>query len=127
MLESIGKKFIHCFVIASIVFGCSVQAATPSFQEDLDDFEEITQLVTTPPAVQFDPNSISWHNKELTQLLASSFGVADDLEQLSIHTVHIPYVSPSKESFHTFNLEVFHSYLIRSHLPRAPPLASINL
>ena len=82
MLESIGKKFIHSFVIASIFFGCSVQAATPSFQEDLDDFEEVRHVADGNSVTPFfEPLVILWQNENLAQTVTSSRGVTDDFEK----------------------------------------------
>jgi len=84
MLELIRQKFIHCFVAASIIFGCSVQAATPSFKEDLDDFEEMHYVDQDGLlALHAEPLVILWQNEDLAQALICSCGVTDDLEQYS--------------------------------------------
>ena len=121
MLEFIGKKFVHCFVIASVIFGCSVQAATPSFQEDLDDFEEISQTVTVVPVTLFHPVSISWHNEDLSRMLTSSHTVSDDLEQFSVLISKVEFIVNSKYALITTITEGFQNPLEGLHLARAPP------
>ena len=121
MLEFIGKKFVHCFVIASVIFGCSVQAATPSFKEDLDDFEEISQTVTVVPVTLFHPVSISWHNEDLSRMLTSSHTVSDDLEQFSVLISKVEFIVNSKYALITTITEGFQNPLEGLHLARAPP------
>ena len=122
MLELIGKKFIHCFVIASIVFGCSVQAATPSFQEDLDDFEEIHHVAdgnsTTPI---FEPLVIVWQNEDLSQTVTSSHGVTDDFEKYSVQANVVTCIDFLKYALHTIQAEFFERQLLGFHQARAPP------
>ncbi len=85
MLGFIKKKLAHCFVIASIIFGCSVQAATPSFKEDLDDFEEIHFIDQTAAiSTQFEPLVILWQNEDLAQTLTVSNTFADDIDLFNI-------------------------------------------
>lgn len=122
MLESIGKKFIHCFVIASIVFGCSVQAATPSFQEDLDDFEEIHHVADGNSAIPiFEPLVILWQNEDLAQTVTSSHGVTDDFEKYVIQADAATCIDFLKYVRHTVQAEYFEQQLLRSHQARAPP------
>ncbi len=85
MLVFIRKKLAHCFVIASIIFGCSVQAATPSFKEDLDDFDEM-YFVDQVAALgsQFEPLIILWQNEDLAQTLLISNSFTDDVELFNI-------------------------------------------
>lgn len=123
MLESIGKKFIHCFVIASIVFGCSVQAATPSFQEDLDDFEELQSIAdgnSFTPA--FEPLAILWQNEDLSQTVASSHGVADDFEKYIVQAGAISLLNfleySLKSSYIADHQQIFSVF----HQARAPPV-----
>jgi len=121
MLEFISKKFVHCFVIASVIFGCSVQAATPSFKEDLDDFEEISQTVTVVPVTLFHPVSISWHNEDLSRTITSSHTVSDDLEQFSVLISKVEFIVNSKYALITTITEGFQNPLEGLHLARAPP------
>ncbi len=122
MLESISKKFIHCFVIASIVFGCSVQAATPSFQEDLDDFEEI-HLVADGNSVtlNFEPLVILWQNEDLAQTITSSHGVTDDFEKHIIQVNIATCIVFLKYALHTAQAGYFEQPLLGFHQARAPP------
>ena len=122
MLEFIGKKFVHCFVIASIVFGCSVQAATPSFQEDLDDFDEISQAIIVAPATLFHPTSISWHNEDLEKTLIASYGVSDDFEEYLIQTYRLHFEVVANYAFNSFEVKWLSLNLIGSHQARAPPV-----
>jgi len=121
----IRQKLVHCAVIASIVFGCSVQAATPSFQEDLDDFEEI-QLVDQTIVVteRIEPLIILWQNEDLAQTLIVTNTFADDIELITISL-------GDRSSFLTTTLDLYsyHSDFIRAgHIwsgqVRAPPYFS---
>ncbi len=121
----IRQKLVHCAVIASIVFGCSVQAATPSFQEDLDDFEEI-QLVDQTIVVteRIEPLIILWQNEDLAQTLIVTNTFADDIELITISL-------GDRSSFLTVTLDLYsyHSDVIRAgHIwsgqARAPPYFS---
>ena len=121
----IRQKLVHCAVIASIVFGCSVQAATPSFQEDLDDFEEI-QLVDQTIVVteRIEPLIILWQNEDLAQTLIITSTFADDIELITISL-------GDRSSFLTITLDLYsyHSDFIRaghiwSDQARAPPYLS---
>ena len=121
----IRQKLVHCAVIASIVFGCSVQAATPSFQEDLDDFEEI-QLVDQTIVVteRIEPLIILWHNEDLAETLIVTNTFADDIELITISL-------GDRSSFLTVTLDLYsyHSDFIRAgHIwsgqARAPPYLS---
>ena len=125
MFHLIRQKLVHCAVIASVIFGCSVQAATPSFQEDLDDFEEI-QLVdqTLVVAERFEPLIILWHNEDLAQTLIATNTLADDIELITISL-------GNRSSFLTVHLNLYSHYsdFIRSgHIwsgqARAPPYFS---
>jgi hypothetical protein len=118
----IRQKLVHCAVIASIVFGCSVQAATPSFQEDLDDFEEI-QLVDQTIVVteRIEPLIILWQNEDLAETLIVTNTFADDIELITISL-------GDRSSFLTITLDLYsyHSDFIRAgHIwsgqARAPP------
>lgn len=106
----IRQKLVHCAVIASIIFGCSVQAATPSFQEDLDDFEEI-QLVDQTIVVteRIEPLIILWHNEDLAQTLIVTNTLADDIELITISL-------GDRSSFLTITLDLYsyHSDFIRA-------------
>ena len=122
MLESISKKFIHCFVIASIVFGCSVQAATPSFQEDLDDFEEIHHVADGNSVTSiFEPLVILWQNEDLAQTVTSSHGVADDFEKHIIQANAATCIDFLKYALHAVQAEYFEQQFLRLHQARAPP------
>jgi len=121
----IRQKLVHCAVIASIVFGCSVQAATPSFQEDLDDFEEI-QLVDQTIVVteRIEPLIILWQNEDLAETLIVTNTFADDIELITISL-------GDRSSFLTVTLDLYsyHSDFIRAgHIwsgqERAPPYLS---
>jgi hypothetical protein len=121
----IRQKLVHCAVIASIVFGCSVQAATPSFQEDLDDFEEI-QLVDQTIVVteRIEPLIILWQNEDLAETLIVTNTFADDIELITISL-------GDRSSFLTTTLDLYsyHSDFIRAgHIwsgqVRAPPYFS---
>jgi hypothetical protein len=112
-------------VIASIVFGCSVQAATPSFQEDLDDFEEI-QLVDQTIVVteRIEPLIILWQNEDLAETLIVTNTFVDDIELITISL-------GDRSSFLTVTLDLYsyHSDFIRAgHIwsgqERAPPYLS---
>lgn len=123
MLEFIGKKLIHCFVIASIVFGCSVQAATPSFQEDLNDFEELLTLEESnyaSPVIQ--PLVILWQNEDLAQTVTSSHGTADDFEKHFIQPNAAICIDFLKYALHVVRTAYFEQQLLRFHQARAPPL-----
>ncbi len=106
----IRQKLVHCAVIASIIFGCSVQAATPSFQEDLDDFEEI-QLVDQTIVVteRIEPLIILWQNEDLAQTLIVTNTFADDIELITISL-------GDRSSFLTITLDLYsyHSDFIRA-------------
>jgi len=121
----IRQKLVHCAVIASIVFGCSVQAATPSFQEDLDDFEEI-QLVDQTIVVteRIEPLIILWQNEDLAETLIVTNTFADDIELITISL-------GDRSSFLIITLDLYsyHSDFIRAgHIwsgqARAPPYLS---
>ncbi len=119
------QKLIHCAVIASVIFGCSVLAASPSFQEDLDDFEEIHFVDLTFIAVEgVEPLNILWHNEDLAQTLIVTNTLADDIELITI-------LLGNRSSFLTVPLNLFSHYsdFIRadpswSCQARAPPLFS---
>ncbi|MEY3892088.1 MAG: hypothetical protein RLZZ145_120 [Pseudomonadota bacterium] len=122
MLESIGKKFIHSFVIASIIFGCSVQAATPSFQEDLDDFEEIHHVADGNTVVPyFEPLVILWQNEDLAQTVTSSHGVSDDFEKYVGQANAATCIDFLKYALHTVQAAFFEQHLLGFHQARAPP------
>ena len=122
MLESIGKKFIHCFVIVSIVFGCSVQAATPSFQEDLDDFEEIHHVADgNSISPIFEPLVILWQNEDLAQTVTSSHGTTDDFEKYVIQANAATCINFLKYALHTVQAAFFEQNLLGFHQARAPP------
>jgi hypothetical protein len=122
MLESIGKKFIHTFVIASIVFGCSVQAATPSFQEDLDDFEEVRHVADGNSITPiFEPPLILWQNENLAQTVTSSHGTTDDFEKYVIQASAATCIDFLKYALHTVQAAFFEQHLLGFHQARAPP------
>jgi hypothetical protein len=122
MLESIGKKFIHTFVIASIVFGCSVQAATPSFQEDLDDFEEVRHVADGNSITPiFEPPLILWQNENLAQTVTSSHGTTDDFEKYVIQANAATCINFLKYALHSVQAEYFEKHLLGFHQARAPP------
>lgn len=122
MLESIGKKFIHCFVIASIVFGCSVQAATPSFQEDLDDFEEVRHVADGNSITPiFEPPLILWQNENLAQTFTSSHGTTDDFEKYVIQANAATCINFLKYALHSVQAEYFEQHLLGFHQAQAPP------
>ncbi len=122
MLEFISKKFVHCFVIASVIFGCSVQAATPSFKEDLDDFEEIyLDSGNYSPILVADPVAIFWQNEDLSRTVTTSYTVSDDLEQYSVLISKVEFVVHSKYSLISKITEGFQNPLEGLHLARAPP------
>jgi hypothetical protein len=119
------QKLIHCAVIASVIFGCSVQAATPSFQEDLDDFEEI-QLVdqTLVVAERFEPLNILWHNEDLAQTLIVTNTLVDDIELINIslgRSIHFLFASVDFNYYFSSLLRVDPSCSCQA---RAPPLFS---
>ncbi|NDE43778.1 MAG: hypothetical protein EB073_05720, partial [Burkholderiaceae bacterium] len=121
MLESIGKKFIHSFVIASIIFGCSVQAATPSFQEDLDDFEEIQHVADGNSITPiFEPPLILWQNENLAQTVTSSHGVTDDFEKHVVQANAATCIDFLKYALHTVQAAFFEQHLLGFHQARAP-------
>lgn len=122
MLELFGKKLIHCFVIASIVFGCSVQAATPSFQEDLDDFEEIHHVADgNSVTLTFQPLVILWQNEDLSQTVSSSHGTADDFEKHLIQANAAVCIDFLKYVLHAVRATYFEQKLLDFHQARAPP------
>ena len=122
MLESIGKKFIHSFVIASIIFGCSVQAATPSFQEDLDDFEEIQHVADGNSITPiFESPLILWQNENLAQTFTSSHGVTDDFEKHVVQANAATCIDFLKYALHTVQAAFFEQHLLGFHQARAPP------
>ena len=122
MLEFIRKKLVHTFVIASIIFGCSVQAATPSFKEDLDDFEEMHYVHQEGLSVlQAEPLVILWQNEDLAQALICSCGATDDLEQYSPVISHIHFVLTLSIRPHFFSHRGLPKHPIGLSQARAPP------
>lgn len=125
MLVFIRKKLAHCFVIASIIFGCSVQAATPSFKEDLDDFEEIHFIdQTAAVGTQFEPPVILWQNEDLAHILLVSNTLADDIELFSIklgNSFSFP-INPS--ALISWNIEFIQAANVGLKQARAPPFFS---
>ncbi|CAN1510649.1 hypothetical protein MCEREM21_00810 [Burkholderiaceae bacterium] len=125
MLGFIKKKLAHCFVIASIIFGCSVQAATPSFKEDLDDFEEIHFIDQTAAiSTQFEPLVILWQNEDLAQTLTVSNTFADDIELFNIKLGNSFsfLINPSALLF--WNTEFIQATKVGLKQARAPPFFS---
>jgi hypothetical protein len=125
MFRLIRHTLVHCAVIASIIFGCSVQAATPSFQEDLDDFEEV-QLVDQILVVaeRFEPLIILWQNEDLAQTLIVSNTLVDDIELINISLGH-----PNSFLISPIDLNYYFLSFLRAHpswscQARAPPLFS---
>lgn len=122
MLQFLGKKFTHFFVMASIFFGCSVQAATPAFQEDLDDFGEIHYGVTESLVVpELKPLAILWQNENLSQTLTSSFKSVDDTEQVLYQPDRIQFVALHKYTLFTSLQSALEKQLLGLHQARAPP------
>jgi hypothetical protein len=122
MLEFISKKFVHCLVTASVIFGCSVQAATPSFKEDLDDFEEMYfDAGDYAPILVADPVAIFLQNEDLSRTLTSSYSVTDDLEQYSVLISKVEFIVQTKYSLITTVAKGFRNPLEGLHLARAPP------
>ncbi|BEI37017.1 MULTISPECIES: hypothetical protein [unclassified Polynucleobacter] len=123
MLQYIGKRFVHCFVIASIIFGCSVQAATPSFKEDLDDFEEIYLLSNqhSAPAV-LDAPVILWQNEDLSQTVLTAHGAVDDFEKLILKTNPAFILQHLEYSLCSVRPVLFERQTPNFHQARAPPI-----
>ena len=119
------QKLIHCAVIASVIFGCSVQAATPSFQEDLDDFEEV-QLVDQILVVaeRFEPLIILWQNEDLAQTLIVSNTLVDDIELINISLGHPNSFLISPIDLNYYFLSFLRADPSWSCQARAPPLFS---
>ena len=125
MLVFIKKKLAHCFVIASIIFGCSVQAATPSFKEDLDDFDEI-HLVDQAATVgtQFEPPVILWQNEDLAQTLLASNTLADDIELFNINLGNSFSFLINPSALLSWNTECIQATKVELKQARAPPFFS---
>ena len=125
MLVFIKKKLAHCFVIASIIFGCSVQAATPSFKEDLDDFDEI-HLVDQAAIVgtQFEPPVILWQNEDLAQTLLASNTLADDIELFNINLGNSFSFLINPSALLSWNTECIQATKVELKQARAPPFFS---
>ncbi len=125
MLVFIKKKLAHCFVIASIIFGCSVQAATPSFKEDLDDFEEIHFIDKTAAiATQFEQLVILWQNEDLAQTLIVSNSSADDIELFSIKFGNSFSFLINPSALLSWNTECIQANKVGLKQARAPPFFS---
>lgn len=125
MLVFIKNKLAHCFVIASIIFGCSVQAATPSFKEDLDDFDEI-HLVDQAAIVgtQFEPPVILWQNEDLAQTLLASNTLADDIELFNINLGNSFSFLINPSALLSWNTECIQATKVELKQARAPPFFS---
>jgi len=122
MLESIGKKFIHSFVIASIIFGCSVKDANNLFKEDIDDFEEIQHVADGNSITPiFEPPLILWQNENLAQTVTSSHGVTDDFEKHVVQANAATCIDFLKYALHTVQAAFFEQHLLGFHQARAPP------
>ncbi len=125
MLGFIKKKLAHCFVIASIIFGCSVQAATPSFKEDLDDFEEIHFIDQTAAiSTQFEPLVILWQNEDLAQTLTVSNTFADDIELFNIKLGNSFSFLINPSALLSWNTEFIQVTKVGLKQARAPPFFS---
>ncbi len=125
MLVFIRKKLAHCFVIASIIFGCSVQAATPSFKEDLDDFEEIHFIDQTAAiSTQFEPLVILWQNEDLAQTLTVSNTFADDIELFNIKLGNSFSFLINPSALLSWNAECIQATKVGLKQARAPPFFS---
>lgn len=123
MLDYLSKKFVHCFVIASIIFGCSVQAATPSFQEDLDDFEEL-HLIADGNSVApiIEPLVILWQNEDLSQTVTSAHGIADDFEKYVSQANAALLIDCLKYSHYSDTSSFYPLQFLAFHQARAPPV-----
>ncbi len=125
MLGFIKKKLAHCFVIASIIFGCSVQAATPSFKEDLDDFEEIHFIDQTAAiSTQFEPLVILWQNEDLAQTLTVSNTFADDIELFNFNLGNSFSFLINPSTLLSWNTECIQATKVGLKQARAPPFFS---
>ena len=125
MLVFIKKKLAHCFVIASIIFGCSVQAATPSFKEDLDDFEEIHFIDQTAAiSTQFEPLVILWQNEDLAQTLLASNTLADDIELFNINLGNSFSFLINPSALLSWNAKFIQATKVGLKQARAPPFFS---
>ena len=125
MLVFIRKKLAHCFVIASIIFGCSVQAATPSFKEDLDDFEEIHFIDQTAAiSTQFEPLVILWQNEDLAQTLTVSNTFADDIELFNFNLENSFSFLINPSTLLSWNTECIRATKVGLKQARAPPFFS---
>jgi hypothetical protein len=125
MLVFIRKKLVHCFVIASIIFGCSVQAATPSFKEDLDDFEEIHYIDQTAVfGTHFEPLIILWQNEDLAQTLLISNTFTDDIELFNIKLGNCFSFLINPIASLSWNAELFQATQVGLKQARAPPFFS---
>ncbi len=125
MLGFIKKKLAHCFVIASIIFGCSVQAATPSFKEDLDDFEEIHFIDQTAAiSTQFEPPVILWQNEDLAQTLTVSNTFVDDIELFNIKLGNSFSFLINPSTLLSWNTECIQATKVGLKQARAPPFFS---
>jgi len=112
-------------VIVSIIFGCSVQAATPSFQEDLDDFEEIHLVEQTHVLTErFEPLVILWQNEDLAQTLRASNTLVDDIELINISLGHPSSFLIAPIDFNLYFSSFLWTYPSWSFQARAPPLFS---
>jgi hypothetical protein len=122
MFELFCKKFVHGFVVASVIFGCSVQAATPSFKEDLDDFEEMHYVVEDGiTALEVQPLVILWQNEDLAQSIICSYGVSDDLEQYSACISQKQFVLISQHFLRSSLKSGISTHPIGLQQARAPP------
>ena len=109
-------------MIASIVFGCSVQAATPSFQEDLDDFEELHAIEDGNSAdLIFQPLVILWQNENLSRTVTSLHGAADDFEKYLFQTNAAICINFLKYTLHAVQATYCEQQLLAFHQARAPP------
>lgn len=125
MLVFIRKKLILYFVIVSIIFGCSVHAATPSFKEDLDDFDELQYLDQgVILAEQIKPAVIFWQNEDLAQTLIVTNTLTDDLEQFTIRLGQHLSLLITSFAFITPQSEYIHIAQFGSAQARAPPFFS---
>ena len=118
------RKLINLCVSVSIAFGCLAHAASPSVQEDLDDFDEIAAVHQGAVKSPISLNPILWENEELTFAITSSGLLDDDLGLIGLNQINPHFVSLYSIPIATPFLAVVQSKQYPSYFPQAPPYTS---
>ena len=124
MGKQFSRKLINLCVSASIAFGCLAHAASPSVQEDLDDFDEIASVHQGTSKSPISLNPILWQNEDLTFAITSSGLLDDDLVLISLNQINPHFVSLYSTPIATPFLAIVQSKQYPSHFPQAPPHSS---